>query len=133
MGPSGERPLLPKDEGIGTMMSAFICRKHCLMRRVSEQVIDEVNSQRQGKQCADQEDAAIKILGSANKGPLTRNKSPFLVGVFFEYGENREGYWAYNNMVLQFEDAVDVLKVIHPAVEFVFLFDHSNAKYNHRA
>ena len=28
-------------------------------------------------------------------------------------------------MVLQFEDAVDVLKVIHPSYDFVFLFDHS--------
>jgi hypothetical protein len=28
-------------------------------------------------------------------------------------------------MVLQFEDAVDVLKVMHPSYDFVFLFDHS--------
>ena len=28
-------------------------------------------------------------------------------------------------MVLQFEDAVDVLKVMHPSFDFVFLFDHS--------
>jgi hypothetical protein len=109
------------------------------MRRVSEQVIDEVNFQRQGKQYADQE-AAIEILGSANKGPISSNKSPFLV--FFEYGENREGFWAYNNMVLQFEEAVDVLKVIHPTVDLLFcsitVLDIQNnnrmdAKYNHRA
>jgi hypothetical protein len=49
------------------MMPAFICREHGLMRRVSEQVIGEVNFQRQGKQYANQE-AAIKILGCANKG-----------------------------------------------------------------
>jgi hypothetical protein len=49
-----------------------------------------------------------------------------------EYGENREGYWAYNNMVLQFEDAVDVLKVIHPSVDFVFLFDHSSGHSKQR-
>jgi hypothetical protein len=56
-------------------------RKHGLMRRVSEQVIDEVNFQRQGKKYVNQE-AAIEILGNANKGPLTCNKFPFLV--FFE-------------------------------------------------
>ena len=38
---------------------------------------------------------------------LTKSKSPFLL--FFEYGENREGYWNYNNIVIQLEDAVDVL------------------------
>jgi hypothetical protein len=86
-------------------------------------VLDEVDFQRQGKQYANQK-AAIEILGSTNKSPLTCNKSPFLG--FFEYGENCKGYWAYNNMVLHFEDAVDVLKVMHPAVDFVFLFDHNS-------
>ncbi len=90
-------------------------------------MIDEVIFQRQGKQYADH-DADIKILGSANKGPLTCDKSPFLV--FFEYGENCEGYWADKNMVLQFEDTFDVLKVIFPAVDFVFLFNHSSGHSN---
>ena len=35
-------------------------------------------------------------------------------------------------MVLQFEDAVDVLKVMHPAVDFVFLFDHSSGHSKQR-
>jgi hypothetical protein len=58
-------------------------------------VLDEVNEQRFGKNYAD-EDAAIEILGSPIKKPLTKAKSPFLL--FFEYGENREGYWTYSNM-----------------------------------
>jgi hypothetical protein len=29
-------------------------------------------------------------------------------------------------MVIQFEDAVDVLQVMHPTSDFVFLFDHSS-------
>jgi hypothetical protein len=117
VGPCGERPLLPKDEGTGTMISTFICREHGLIREISTKILDEVNAQRAGQHYADPE-AAIEILGSSNKRPLTLDKSPFLL--FFEYGENREGYWAYNNMVLQFEDAIDVLKVIHPAYDFVF-------------
>ena len=28
-------------------------------------------------------------------------------------------------MVLQFEDAVDVLQVLYPTFDFVFLFDHN--------
>ena len=57
------------------------------------------------------------------KKPLTKDKSPFLH--YFDYGENKEGYWDYNHMVLQFEDVVDCLKVMHPNFHFVFLFDHS--------
>ncbi|KAI2506094.1 hypothetical protein MHU86_8325 [Fragilaria crotonensis] len=122
VGPSGERPLLPKDEGTGTMISTFVCREHGLIREISAEILDEVNTQRAGQHYADPE-AAIEILGNSHKRPLTPDKSPFLL--FFEYGENREGYWAYNNMVLQFEDVIDVLKVMHPAYDFVFLFDHS--------
>ncbi|KAI2512808.1 hypothetical protein MHU86_1596 [Fragilaria crotonensis] len=92
-------------------------------------VLDEVNEQRFGKKYAD-EDAAIEILGSPNKKPLTKTKSPFLL--FFEYGENREGYWTYNNMVIQFEDAVDVLRVIHPTFDFIFLFNHSSGHAKQR-
>ena len=29
-------------------------------------------------------------------------------------------------MILQFEDAVDVLKVVHPSFDCVFLFDHNS-------
>jgi hypothetical protein len=85
-------------------------------------VLDEVNEQRFGKNYAD-EDAAIEILGSPIKKPLTKAKSPFLL--FFEYGENREDYWTYSKMVIQFEDAVDVLRVMHPTYDFIFHFYHS--------
>ena len=122
VGPNGERPLLPKDEGTGTMISTFICREHGLIREISPEILAEVNLKRDGEKYADRE-AATEMQGSPDKKPLTLDKSPFLV--FFEYGENREGYWAYNNMVLQFVDAVDVLKVMHPEIDFVFLFDHS--------
>ena len=86
VGPSGERSLLPKDEGTGTMISTFIRREHGMIREISPQILAEVNLQRAGKQYEDQE-AAIKIYGSpCKKKTLTLDKSPFLV--FFEYGEN---------------------------------------------
>ena len=123
VGPSGQRPLLPKDDGAGTMVSAFVSREYGIIREISDMVLDEVNEQRLGKKYADAE-AAIEVLGGPDKKPLTKAKSPFLH--FFEYGENREGYWNYSNMVIQFEDAVDVLQVMHPTFDFVFLFDHSS-------
>ena len=129
VGPRGQRPLLPKDEGSGTMVSAFITREHGIIREISDMILDEVNEQRLGKVYADEE-AAMEILGSSQKMPLTKNKSPFLL--FFEYGENREGYWTYNNTVIQFEDAVDVLRVMHPTYDFVFLFDHSSGHAKQR-
>jgi hypothetical protein len=92
-------------------------------------VLDEVNEQRSGKVYADEE-AAIEILGSSRKMPLTKTKSPFLL--LFEYGENREGYWSYINMVIQFEDAVDVIRVMHPTYDFIFLFDHSSGHAKQR-
>ena len=127
--PGGQRALLPKDEGSGTMVSAFVTREHGIIREISNMVLDEVNEQRLGQVYADEE-AAIEVHGCSKKMPLTKSKSPFLL--FFEYGENREGYWNYNNMVIQFEDAVDVLQVMHPQYDFVFLFDHSSGHAKQR-
>jgi len=128
-GPNGERPLLPKDEGAGCMISAFICREHGLIREINDQTLALVNANRQGATYQDEE-AALEINGTIYKTPLVKEKSPFLVN--FEYGENKEGYWNYNHMVLQFEDAIDVLKVLHPEFHFVFLFDHSSGHSKQR-
>ncbi len=77
-----------------------------------------MNLKRNGEKYADKE-AATEMHGDPDKKPLTLDRLPFLV--FFEYEENQEeGYWAYNNMVLQFEDAVNFLKVMHPEFDFVF-------------
>ena len=69
-------------------------------------------------------------FGQFKKIATYKNKTPFLL--FFEYGENREGYWTYSNMVIQFEDAVHVLRVMHPTFDFVFLFDHSSGHATQR-
>ena len=86
-----------------------------------------MNEQRLGKVYADEE-AAIEILGSSRKLPLTKNKSPFLL--FFECGENREGYWTYNNIMIHFEDAVDVLRVMLPTFDFVSFLTTAQAMHN---
>ena len=124
VGPSGERPLLPKDEGTGTMILTFISREHGLIREISAEDSSQSKCSTSrpticGSRCSHRDPGMRQ-----QKTSLTLDKLPFLV--FFEYGKNREGYWAYNKMVLQFEDVIDVLQVMHPFLyDFVFLFDHS--------
>ena len=116
-GPKGERPLLPKDEGAGVMISSFICREYGLIKELDQDTLHSVNEIRQGARYTDEE-AAIEVYGSSLKPLLVAGKSPFLT--YFDYGENKEGYWDYNHMVLQFEDVVDCLKIMHPQFHFVF-------------
>ena len=120
-GPSGERPLLPKDEGSGLIVSSLIFREHGLIRELDINLLTQVNHSRLHSKYADEE-AAIEVYVSALKKDL--KKSPFLV--YFEYGESKEGYWNYSHMVCQFEDCVDDLKILHPTYHFVFLFDQSS-------
>jgi hypothetical protein len=42
-----------------------------------------------------------------------------------EYGASKEGYWNYERMVLQLEDFVDIIKVLWPQYDCLFLFNHS--------
>jgi hypothetical protein len=129
VGPNGERSLLPKDEGAGVMISSFISREHGLIQAIDADTIHSINETRQGARYADEE-AAMEVYGSSLKPLLSTSKSPFLT--FFDYGENKDGYWDYNHMVLQFEDVVDCLKIMHPLVHFVFLFDHSSGHAKQR-
>ena len=46
---------------------------------------------------------------------------------WLEYGQNYDGYWNYHHMIVQFEDIVDVLKVLYSnQYDFIFYFDHSS-------
>ena len=128
-GPKGERALLPKDEGAGVMISSFISREHGLIQELDEDTVHRINEIRQGARYADEE-AAMEVYGSSLKPLISTAKSPFLT--YFDYGENKDGYWDYNHMVLQFEDVVDCLKILHADVHFIFLFDHSSGHAKQR-
>ena len=119
--PDGSKPLVPKDEGDGVMLSAFTSRELGFGFTVPPNILDEVNKKRENEKYSD-EDAATILFGTAKKTKLTT--SPFVREL--EYGANKEGYWTYDNMLVQFEDCVDVLKVMYPQFDFVFLLDHSN-------
>ena len=68
-------------------------------------------------------EAAIKIKNTAQKSNLT--KSPFVYT--FDYGANHEGYWNYDNMVIQLEDVVDCLCALYQDQHhYIFFFDHSS-------
>ena len=49
--------------------------------------------------------------------------SPFIVE--FEYGVNLESYWSYDHIMLQMEDCIDVMNLLYPQYDVLFLFDHS--------
>ena len=70
-GPNGERPLLPKDEGSGVMISSFITREHGLIREIDDYILTTVNANRLGASYADEE-AAIDVHGTKKKKPLTK-------------------------------------------------------------
>ena len=45
---------------------------------------------------------------------------------WLKYGQNNKEYWNYHQMVIQFEDVIDVLKVLYEDKDvFIFHFDHS--------
>jgi hypothetical protein len=129
VGPKGQRPLLPKSEGDGYMLSAFVSREFGFGRLLTEDELARINSQRRtnGATYIDTH-AAMEVLGTINKSPFT--ESPFVRYLFI--GANNEGYWNSFYMSLQLEDVVDCLQVLYPEYDLVFLFDHSQGHARRR-
>lgn len=127
-GTEGQQVLLPKDDGLGIMISAFQSREFGFgFHDISDDDLDKINKYREkpeNEKYKDQ-DAAKEVLGveDGKKGKLTKD----LRFVWeFDYGKNKEGYWNYSYMVIQLEDCVDVVRALYgDDFEYVFLFDHS--------
>ena len=100
--PDGTKALIPKDEGLGVMISAICSREFGFGFELTPEQLLLVNAARDGKKYSDEE-AAKAVNGNPNKLALT--KSPFVIE--FEYGQDNQGYWDYNQMVTQLEDCVD--------------------------
>ena len=120
VGDNDSRPIIPKDEGAGIMISAFQCREFGFGMRLSDEQLRRVNGKRHGEKYLD-EDAAKLKRNDVFKKELT--SSPFYVE--FEYGASNSGYWTYDNFVLQCEDVHDCLSVLYPNIEFHLCVDHS--------
>ena len=88
---------------------------------VSKDLLDIVNVMQVGQKYSNEE-AGCSIYGDAMKKKLT--STPFVQEL--EYDQNKEGYWTYDRIILQLEDCIDVLNVLFPYFDFIFLFDHSN-------
>jgi hypothetical protein len=88
----------------------------------SVEELQQINTYRANKDYADHDAAvAAKDEGGARKKDL--KASPF--NCEFEYGANKEGYWTYNHLYVQFEECLNFLTVLYPEFDYVFLFDHS--------
>ena len=112
------------------MASAFTGNQIGFGKSLSDEQLREVNQLRNDKEYVSQE-AAESLLHSTKKALITRQlfddnmiNSPFLK--LFRYGQNHDGYWTHRHMKLQFEDAVDCLKIVYPGHDFLFLFDQSS-------
>ena len=119
----GERRLHPKDEGYGVMISAFESREFGFGYPLTATDLQTVNEYRNRHRNYVDKEAANAILRRTTKMPITFASNPFCQQ--FEYGASAEGYWNYERMVIQLEDCADILKALHPGIDFVFLFDHS--------
>ena len=111
--PNGVKQLIPKDEGQGVMLSSFVSRELGYGFQIDEQTLCEINKKRMIQKYSDVS-AAVTKNGSEFKPQLT--KSPFVCEL--EYGNNHDGYWTYESMVLQLEDCIDVLSHTHPDFDY---------------
>ncbi|KAL7528778.1 hypothetical protein ACHAXR_003942, partial [Thalassiosira sp. AJA248-18] len=129
VGPSGERSLHPKNDGMQKMISALISRVTGFGMKISNEQMKRINEKRERDIYYFDKEAATAVLNTAKKKKLT--ESPFVR--LFEFGGSN-GYWTGNHMVVQVEDCIDCLKVIYGSqFDFVFLFDHSSGHAKKRA
>ena len=102
------------------MISALLSRLFGFGMVMTENDMEKVNEMRQGKHYMD-EYAANAINRGSVYNPKIRN-SPFVAT--FKYGACAKGYWTCDRMILQLEEYIDCLKVLHPQYHFFFIFDH---------
>ena len=79
--PSGQKAIVPKDEGLGMMISAFVSREFGFGLKLSQEQLQKINQARQGTKCSDEAAAKETSGGKANKQPLrkrTNNHLPSL-------------------------------------------------------
>ena len=70
--------------------------------------LNDMNSERNGEDYFDK-DVATDVHGTTKKKNL--QESPFVW--MFEYGANKVCYWTGNHIIVQLEDCIDCLEVIH--------------------
>lgn len=128
-GPNGESTPRPKNDGEAIMVSAFIGPSIGFGRNteVSEDALRQINRIRTERPSYQDEYAADEVQGHTKKRLFTTEKEvQNALCVSFEHGKNRDGYWNNAHMMLQTEDAVDILQGIFPGHDLEFHFDQSS-------
>ena len=132
-GTHGEQPIVPKDNGTGIMYSCFQSREFGFgYRKLSDDDIQQINNCRRGANRFYLDQNAAKIVfkdcgrGSSkiSKTKFTVDDNPFVKE--FRYGINDDGYWTYDHFIIQLEDCMDILNILHPSDKFEvqILVDH---------
>ena len=104
------------------MVSAFISREFGYgFSLLSSGYLQKVNSFSEGQDYTC-ENAAMSKYGNMKKQKLTEQ----IFVKWLEYGASKEGYWNYDSMAIQIENCIDVLQVLFPQFDIVFLLDYSN-------
>ena len=94
--PDGSKALLPKDGGMGVMVSAFTSHEIGFGYSVPNDCLAEINKIREDQHYSDR-DTAVQLYGTSKKKKLIT--TPFVREL--EYGKNNNGYWTYDHMVIQ--------------------------------
>lgn len=76
--PDGTRSLIPKDEGIGIMISAFIYRKIGFGYTVPDYILERVNTVRLGQKYSDEK---VAILNSRHSIQKETHQDSFHLGI----------------------------------------------------
>ena len=124
----GVTKLLPKDDGHGLMVSACVSRSWGFLMDGNPALgnalplINQLRLQMRHRTYISTE-SAMKIKGTAFKSEVVNSES---FTRFFQYGNDKEGYWCYDHIALQLEDIVDCLVIMFPVHDFLFLFDQSS-------
>ena len=124
--PDEEQALLPKTQGMGITISAFVSREFGFgFRNLSKTELSNNKARTNKKYC--DEEAAKSVFGNAYSFKPILTESLFVT--YFEYGEvsNKEGYWDDNHMIVQIEDCIYCLNgLFDNKFNYLFLFDHSS-------
>ena len=101
------------------MISAFYSQEFSFGLNLSNKQCNQINEVWKGQQYVDIR-AAIEMKKNAQQLKLDLTEFPFIKKI--ENGASNNGYWAYQHMVLQLEDCVNMLKlVLFPHYTHLFL------------
>ncbi|CAB9524134.1 unknown protein [Seminavis robusta] len=124
-GTHGQQALRPKDLGASIMISGIVSREASWLPKPTCEQLLRINRNREGKTYVATE-AAVAVLGSANKPPLTEDDIQFRAFRWhIQPGQNNDRYWTNNHTLVQFENVADIVNVMFPNHKHIICYDHS--------